>query len=644
MNTRIRAALFVVALWGPLAAPAFPQVEPDKPGGSVREAELAKRAAAIFDAFNNSEAKFTRDGRRVVFTSNRDGLPQLYVSDAANPEAPAARIVTTTERIFSGRALADGKTLIFASDRGADENWSYFLCGLDGSGLAEVTSGARMQRDGPILPDGTPRTAFYSARNLSESGSRASSVELSPGAPEKKLYEEKIPGFLTDVRRDGKRGLWLRTPSFTDSTVVLVDFEKGTGTALYPPAGAGKVTVWEARFSADGKRIFVATDGGGEQALLLCLDPSGRELARYAETRLAAADPEALSVSKTGDRVALGLSAGNHSEVRVLDATTLRPAVAVALPLGSGSLGPFSEDGGRFSVSWSTPDSPGEIYAIDAQTGKATALRKEPRPTLAGLPKVEASIAEVPAFDGLKLPTNVYLPAGAAGKKLPVLVVYHGGPANSSAIRWSPAVRFFTSLGYAVVEPNVRGSSGFGRAFELADNGPRRLDAFKDIESTGRWVAAQLWADKDRMVVFGGSYGGYTVLIALERWPDVWKAGVDLFGIANMTTFLTSTNGVIREVFKEEFGDLEKDGAFLKTISPIEAVDRIRDPLFVYAGANDPRVPRPESDQIVEALRARGIAVEYMVAENEGHSLARRENLVAFFSRAALFLETQLKK
>jgi dipeptidyl aminopeptidase/acylaminoacyl peptidase len=176
----------------------------------------------------------------------------------------------------------------------------------------------------------------------------------------------------------------------------------------------------------------------------------------------------------------------------------------------------------------------------------------------------------------------------------------------------------------------------------MADNGPKRLDAFRDIETTARWAAAQAWADPARMVVFGGSYGGYTVLIALERWPDVWRAGVDLFGVANMTTFLRSTSGLIREIFKLEFGDVDKDAAFLATISPIEQVDKIVDPVFVYAGANDPRVPRPESDQIVTALRAHRVPVEYMVADDEGHSLSRRENQIAFYSRAAAFLEKQL--
>ncbi len=542
----------------------------------------------------------------------------------------------------SPTALADGRSLIYRSDRGADEKWSLFRCGLDGSGLTELTPGVRMQRDAPIVPDGMPKTAFYSARAMSDTGSGLYSVDLTPGAAEKKLFQDTVPGFLTDVSRDGKWGLWLQYRSQGDATQLLLDLATGRSTVVYPPAGSPKVMVFNARFAPDGKRIYVATDAGGEQAILLALDRGGKELARYTETHPATAEIEDVVITKAGDRIAMGLGAGNHTELRLLDAATLQPTVSVSLPLGTGGVGEFSEDGKRLTAAWSTPDSPAEVYAIDVATGKAAPLRKDPRPSLAGLPKVTASIVDVPAFDGQKLPTNLYLPADASGKKLPVLVVYHGGPAGSSAIRWSPAARFFTGLGYAVVEPNVRGSGGFGRAFEAADNGPKRLDAFKDIETTARWAASQPWADKDRMVVYGGSYGGYTVLIALERWPDIWKAGVDLFGVANMTTFLQSTSGLIREIFKVEFGDLDKDAPFLKTISPIEEIDKIVDPVFVYAGANDPRVPRPESDQVVRALRGRKIPVEYMVAPDEGHSLARRENVIAFYSRCGVFLEKEL--
>jgi dipeptidyl aminopeptidase/acylaminoacyl peptidase len=651
MKAQTRVGLFLAVLGLSLAAPprsaaqdagpAAP-VAPDPPADSPRQKQLAKTAASILEAFGDFEPAFTRDGKRVVFASNRDGLPQLYVSDAEHPDSAAVRLATTKQRMTGPLPLADGKRLLFRSDTGADENWSFFVCNIDGSGMTELTPGAKRQRDGAFVPDGAPNTAFYSARAMSASGSEAYALELTAGAAEKKLYSDALPGSLADVSRDGKRALWVRFPSATDNTLLVLDVATGATRRIYPPESGPKVQVFDAKFSADGRRILVATDGGSEQALLLALDGNGRELARYKETRVPTAAIGGISVAKTGDRVALSLDAGNHNEVRLLDAKTLAAGAAVALPLGTGAIGDFSEDGRLLAGSWSTPDSPAEICSIEAATGRVTSLRRDPRPSLAGMPPVAASITEVPAFDGLKLPTNVYLPAVATEKKLPVLVVYHGGPSGSSAIRWSAAARFFTALGYAVVEPNVRGSGGFGRAFEMADNGPKRLDAFKDIETTSRWAASQPWADPTRMVVFGGSYGGYTVLIALERWPDVWRAGIDLFGVANMTTFLRSTSGVIREIFKLEFGDVDKDAAFLATISPIEQVDKIVDPLFVYAGANDPRVPRPESDQIVRALRDRKIPVEYMVADDEGHSLSRRENQIAFYSRAAAFLEAQM--
>jgi dipeptidyl aminopeptidase/acylaminoacyl peptidase len=623
-------------------APSPALLAPDPPPDTPRVRALAKTASAVFDAFIDGEAAFTRDGKRVLFVSNRDGLPQLYLADATRPDGAATRLVSSTERVSEPLALPDGKRVLFRSDAGADENWSIFVGPLDGGGAAaDLTAGTKRQRDAPIVPDGAPNTAFYSGRTMSASGSEAYSLELTSGAAEKKLYGDTQPGGLSDVSRDGKRGLWIRFPTATDNTLLSVDLATGAPRRLYPAEGR-QVQIFAAQYSADGKRIFVATDGGAEQALVLALDANGRELARYAESRAPKASVSALSVAKSGDRIAVGLDAGNHTEVRLLDAATLKPLVDVLLPLGTGALGEFSQDGRLLAASWSTPDSPGEICSIDAETGRATSLRRDPRPTLAGMAPVAASITEVPAFDGLKLPTNVYLPAMATEKRLPVIVVYHGGPSGSSAIRWSPMARFFTALGYAVVEPNVRGSGGFGRAFEMADNGPKRVDSFKDVETTARWAASQPWADASRMVVYGGSYGGYTVLIALERWPDIWRAGVDLVGVANMTTFLRSTSGLIREIFKLEFGDVDKDAAFLATISPIEQVDKISKPLFVYAGANDPRVPRPESDQIVRALRDRKIPVEYMVADNEGHSMARRENQIAFYSRSAAFLENQM--
>ncbi|HYH97080.1 S9 family peptidase [Hyalangium sp.] len=612
---------------------------PDVPTGAsaARIAELARQAAPLVDAFVNSDALLTRDGKRVVFSSNRDGLPQLYIADAARPDSPAKRLVQWPERMMIETLTPDGQGAIVLSDKGADENWSIWKVRLDGSALVELTPGEKMNRDGAFLPDLAPDTIYFSGRRMEEVSSSVYAVSAS-GGEARVIFRDDKPGFLTDVSRDGKQALFERYLTGSENYLLHLDLASGKTRQLYPQA-AGKLTIFAARFSPDGKKVYVATDGGGEQTWLLALDAqSGKELARYVEKTPATGAIRRLLVAKTGDAIAFSLDAGNHSQIRLLDARTLKPRAPVAMPLGLGGAGEFSEDGRKLTAIWSTPSSPTDAWVIDTKTGRATPLRSEPRPSLKEVPAIEASITEIQAHDGLTLPINVYLPKNRSGK-LPVIVGYHGGPAGSSKIRWAPSTAFFLSQGYAWVEPNVRGSGGFGRAFEEADNGPGRLEAFKDIEATGRWAASQPWADPSRVIIYGGSYGGYTVLVGLTRMPDLWRAGVNLFGVVNMKTFMATTSGFIREIFLLEMGDPEKDAAFLDSISPHKDVDRIVDPLFVYAGANDPRVPRSESDQIVQALRERKIPVEYMVSENEGHSIARRENLIELLARTARFLE-----
>ena len=618
-------------------APAPVQPDATSSADAARVAELSKKAGSLVDAFLNTEALLTRDGKQVVLVSNRDGLPQLYVADAGRPDSPARRLFQSQERVTLDRTTPDGKSVLFRTDRGADEKWSICRVNLDGSGLTDLTPGEPMQRDPAHLADLAPDTIYFSARRISDVSSAVYAAPAAAPAPAREVFREPKPGFLTDVSSDGKRGLFIRYPTRSENYLVRLDLASGAARTLYPEGG--KVSIFEARFSPDGRTIYLATDGGGEQALLLALDAeSGKEKARYVEKDPPIATVSQFAVARTGDSLALVVDTGNRTELRLLDARTLQPRAKVTMPLGQGDLSEFSEDGKRFLARWSTPSSPTDVWAIDSRNGKATQLRKEARPSFREVPEMETSITEVRAHDGLRLPVNVYLPRNRS-EKVPVIVAYHGGPSSSSRIRWSAAAAFFLSQGYAWVEPNVRGSAGFGRAFEEADNGPKRLEAFKDIEATGRWAASQPWADSKRVIVYGGSYGGYTVLVGLTRMPDLWRAGVDLVGVANLKTFMATTSGLIREIFLLEFGDPDKDAAFLDSISPLKDVERIVAPLFVYAGANDPRVPRSESDLIVGALRERKVPVEYMVADNEGHSLARKENLVQFLARSGRFLE-----
>jgi dipeptidyl aminopeptidase/acylaminoacyl peptidase len=628
----------VVSPATPVAASqrVVPDVPP--PPAAARDAELRAKVAPIVDAFLNSAAIFTRDGKRVVFVSNRDGLPQLYVADAARPNSPARRLLDWPQRMQIVQTTPDGKSLLFRSDQGADENWSIWKVDLDGSKAVELTPGEKMQRDHAHVADLAPGTIWFSGRKMSEPSSAVFAVDAATPAPAREVYRDPKPGFLTDTSRDGKRGLFIRYPSRSENYLLHLDLASGATRVLYPKAG--RVSIRDARFSPDGKTVYLATDDGGDQARIVALDADGGvERARYAETQPPVGSFTEIAVAKKGNRIAATLDAGDRSEIRLLDARTLRPRPKVVMPLGQGEIQEFTEDGTRLTVVWSKPDAPTDAWVVDAIRGSVARLRDEPRPSLAAPPEIETTLTKVKAHDGLDLPLIVQLPR-KRDAKLPVIVWYHGGPSSTSKVRWSPYAAFFVSQGYAWVEPNVRGSGGFGRTFEEADNGPARLEAFKDIETTGRWAASQPWADPNRVIVFGGSYGGYTVLVALTRMPDLWRAGVDLFGVANLKTFMATTSGFIREIFHLEFGHPEQDAAFLDSISPLRDADRIVDPLFVYAGANDPRVPRSESDLIVRVLRERKVPVEYMVADNEGHSLARKENLMEFLARSARFLET----
>ena len=626
-------------------APAPPEhaavdAKPTVPSAAdaARDAELAKLADGYVRAFTNAQPVFTRDGKRVVFVSTRDGLPQLYISDVGKAAAPATRLVQSTERVDGPTTTQDGK-IVFRSDHGGDEQWSLYRVDADGKNLIELTPGEQRQRDQPFASDAG---IFYTARKMSEA--RTSLYSLTSGA-EKALFTSELPTELADVDRKGTLAAMIEIAGMSDQHLLGVDIATGKATKLYPTTGAARI--FDAQLSADAKRIYVATDGGSEQTEVLALDAkTGKQIARY-DVAPATALVRAMTIAKPSGLVALTLFVGSHAELVLLDGKKLTPTKQkIKLPLGDGTAGRFAEDGKHLVATWATPSSPDDIYSIDTATGVSEPLRMEPRPTLAHMPKIEVEVVEIRAFDGGKIPTNVYIPSGGgadASQPHPVVVFYHGGPADIAMIGWSPITAFWLSLGYAVVAPNVRGSTGYGRAFEAADNGRKRLDAFKDIETSARWVAAQPWADKKRLVVLGGSYGGYTVLVALTRWPDIFRAGIDVFGVVNLNTLMQVTSGAIRQVFFEEMGDPDKDRDFLAQISPINMVDKVTAPTFVFAGARDPRVPRSESDQIVKALRARHIFVEYMVAENEGHSLAHAENQTALFARAARFLEAALR-
>jgi dipeptidyl aminopeptidase/acylaminoacyl peptidase len=615
----------------------------------ARGKALEPKATSVVGAYANQNGIFsgfvgdvTRDGKRVLFGSLRDGSPQIYLGDLGHPGDPPKAITVGPERGEWASFTADEKYILYTRDEGADENYRIYRVLPDGSALANLTPGDKAHRSDIQLPRDKPDLMVYSLHKSTEASTAVVVQGISAGEP-KVVYSDPAPGETTDVTADGSRVLFVRFVSANEIILFEIDVKSGKTARVFPAEGK-KAAIQAARYAADGKRIYVATDDGGEAAYLLSLEPKTFAVKeRYKEENPGTALVGDVAVSPKGDKLALVIDAGNHSELRVLDAKTLTPKVKPEAPLGLMALGKFTADGTGFTVAESLPDKPFDIYRVDATSGAVKPLRDDKRPGIDSLLPMATSIEKVQAFDGLTLPVNLYLPKSDAPKKMPTLVIFHGGPASSYSVRFNIWARFFGSLGYAIAEPNIRGSTGFGRAYEMADNREKRGDVLKDAESVNRWVKSQPWCDPDRVVIMGGSYGGYMTLMGVTRQPTLWRAGIDLFGVADLKAFLKTTDQAIRSAFVDEFGDLEKDAALLDQFSPMRDKDKIVAPLFVYAGQNDPRVPRSESDAIVVALRTRKIPVEYMVAANEGHSLDRKETKIEFLTRAARFLEEQLK-
>ncbi len=619
---------------------------PDQKRRDDARAPLAKAVVGAYPNWNgffsSLVANFSPDGKRILFGSLRDGLPEIYEGDVAK-RGDAPRAVTTgPERAIWATYTPDGKSILFLRDDKGDENHHIFKVSVDGTGLVDLTPGEPMRCGEPIFPRKRPDRIVFDARPRSSVAQKVYVQTLAGGDAPKLVYTGAGPGGLGDVTADGARALYVEGTSPDNQVVFEIDLASGKGRRLFPAEGK-RAGVNGASYSLDGSRVFVATDEGAESSVLLALDAkTGKELARYVNTTPSTA-PLTVNVSPKGDRLVVGVAMGNRGEVRVLDATTLKLVRDVKVPLGDVQVGSFQLDGKGISLLVSLPDKPADVYVADIATGEVRPLRDDKRPGLESLPPLDATIENVKAFDGLTIPVNQYLPKDRAGKKLPTIAIFHGGPASSYRVRWNAYARFFLSLGYAVVEPNVRGSTGFGRAYEMADNREKRADWLKDVETINTWLKSQPWCDPQRVVVWGQSYGGYTTLMALTRQPGLWRAGVDLYGPADMKAFLRTTDPGIRMFFVTEFGDLDKDGALLDEFSPMRDVDKIKVPLFVYAGKNDPRVPLSESDTIVRALRGREVPVEYMVAANEGHTVDRNGTKIELLTRTARFLEDALK-
>jgi dipeptidyl aminopeptidase/acylaminoacyl peptidase len=447
---------------------------------------------------------------------------------------------------------------------------------------------------------------------------------------------------------DDKRLAMLEFVSVNESYVWVMDLATGARRRVFPAEGEkGAQPIFSAdlNFAHDGKGLFFATDRDGEFRKLAYLDLATGKVDYFGDGR--DWDVEEAVLSPDGKVLAVVTNEGGVGALRLYDADTRRALPRPPLPVGSVRRLVWHENSRDLAVTLASAQSPGDAYAIDVRDDKVTRWTES---KVAGLDASQfrsAERIEWKSFDGRTVGGFIVRPpSGFAGKR-PVIVSIHGGPEGQARPgfmgRWN---YFIDVMGVAVIEPNVRGSTGYGKTFAALDNGMKREDSVRDIGALFDWIRTQPDLDSNRVIVEGGSYGGYMVLGVATNFPDRIAGAIDVVGIANFVSFLENTESYRRDLRRAEYGD-ERDPAmraFLSKISPVDNADKIKAPLFVVQGKNDPRVPYTEAEQIVAAARKNGVPVWYLLADNEGHGFVRKANADFLFYAMIAFIDTRLLK
>jgi dipeptidyl aminopeptidase/acylaminoacyl peptidase len=538
----------------------------------------------------------------------------------------------------------DGRFIVFSQDRGGSEFYQLYRFDFADARVTLLTDGKSRNGGAHFTRDGR-RIAYTSTRR---NGRSSDIYVIDPGDPksDRLLAEIATPGWsVLDWSPDGGTLLVLEYLSINESYLHLVDAKTGAVRALTPRGGA-KVSYGGGQFARDGKTVFVTSDRDSEFQRLARLD-----LATGKETPLTANIPwniEEFELSPDGRLLAFVVNEDGVSRLRLMDARTGRERRAPKLPLGVLGGLEFHENGRDLAFTLSSARSPSDVYSLDTRTDQIERWTESETGGLNPATFTEPELVRFKSFDGLAISAFVYRPdAKKFPGKRPALVIIHGGPESQSRPSFLARNNYLLDeLGIALVVPNVRGSDGYGKTFLALDNGFKREDSVKDIGALLDWIGRDAGLDAQRVAVYGGSYGGYMVLASLTHYSNRLRCGVDVVGISHFVTFLNNTQDYRRDLRRAEYGD-ERDPAMrahLEKISPLNNVQRITKPLFVVQGANDPRVPLSEAEQMVKAIRGHGGTVWYLMAKDEGHGFAKKQNADHQFLSMVLFLREYLVK
>lgn len=507
-----------------------------------------------------------------------------------------------------------------------------------------------------VLTDGTSRNTEFVWSNkgdrIAYASTRRNKADLdfyvmSPTekGSDKMIAENQGGGWqIRDWSPDDRTLAVVNELSINESYLYLVDVANGQKTEL-TPKGSEKVFYEVVGFSRDGKGLYIVTDKDNEFQRLAYMDLASKSLKYLTEYKW---DIEGSGARLSWDRryLAFVLNENGLSSLHVLDTQSGKELAMPKLPTGVINNLHWHENNRDLAFSLNSAQSPSDVYSVDIGSKK---LDRWTYSETGGIPTqsfVEPKLVTWKSFDGREISGWLYLPKSRpAGGKYPVVVVIHGGPeGQAQPIFLGRNNYLLNEMGLALIYPNVRGSMGYGKTFTQLDNGFKREDTYKDIGALFDWMGGQNDLDAKRVLVTGGSYGGHMTLAIATRYNDRIACSVDIVGMSNLVTFLEHTEGYRRDLRRVEYGD-ERDPkmrAFLESIAPMNHVKDITKPMMVVAGANDPRVPKSEADQMVKALEGNGTAVWYLAAKDEGHGFAKKKNADFQFYTTVLFMQKYL--
>ncbi len=607
-------------------------------------------------------ADMTPDGKRllVVWRAGASGAERSQLHLASAPGQALQQVTAANEPVRGGDFLpSDANIIVFERDRGGNEATQVFRRDLaTGEETALTESGQRCDA-GTFNRAGTAvvitcAKVDSAAQRAGGASNTMSVVEIKTG---KVLARFDLPGtgwWAGDMTPDDRSLLVNRYISASEAEVWQVELASGQRSRLLPREGDPRALYLASAMHGDGKRFTVITDRFGEFRQAFRYDPQSRQFDPI--TASVPWDVSGGAVSRDRKRAVFVTNEAGVGVARLYDLETLKP-LPLPLPKGTNVASVrLSADGSRMAFATVSPSAPSELRVLDLAAPAAQVAAGSPgalgtlwvAADTSGLDTSGFSPMEQiewKSFDGRIITGLIQRPPKKFSGKRPVLIDIHGGPEAQATVGFNGRYNYIVNeLGIAFIEPNVRGSTGFGKTFHQLDNGKLREDSVKDIGALLDWIAQQPDLDASRVVVQGGSYGGYMANAAAVHYSDRIRGVLPTVGISNFVTFLERTESYRRDLRRVEYGD-ERDPAMRKWMeetAPLNNAQKIKVPMFIIHGRNDPRVPVQEAEQIARTVAKNGVPVWTMIAENEGHGFAKKENADYLFYARILFLEKLL--